>query len=222
MSAIPFQVPRTKTEYVYLELRRQIVSLEQEPGGRVKLEEIARALSVSVIPVREAVARLAAERFVVIRAHIGPQVAPVDAAAIHDVFAMISGLESAAAPRVVQTMTEEQLKVIRGAHQELARISPEKDLVQWSAANAKFHLSIVAGAGLPLVEDGLRLAFDHWQRIRLHVHAGFGSERREVVDAEHARMIRYLEERDAVALAELALRHNDRAVHAYLNAPPAR
>ena len=56
---------RTKQEYVYQSLRSAIMHGELPPGQRLVIDDIARRLEVSAIPIREALQSLQAEGLVV-------------------------------------------------------------------------------------------------------------------------------------------------------------
>ena len=45
---------RTKQEFVYRTLREAILRCELQPGERLVIDDLARRLNVSIIPVREA------------------------------------------------------------------------------------------------------------------------------------------------------------------------
>jgi DNA-binding GntR family transcriptional regulator len=87
---------RTKQEFVYRTLRDAILRCELQPGERLVIDDLARRLNVSIIPVREALQLLQANRSrqVVPRRHVG------DAGvrdSIIDVFTVLEGPRSATA-----------------------------------------------------------------------------------------------------------------------------
>src|SRR5215217_1049733 len=68
----------SKSELAYDWLRRKIQRHEYGPGYRLVLAEIAAELKMSVVPVREAIRRLEAERLVTFERNVGARVAMVD------------------------------------------------------------------------------------------------------------------------------------------------
>ncbi|MDT7626694.1 MAG: hypothetical protein QOF99_7595, partial [Pseudonocardiales bacterium] len=58
---MPFVVPLTRREAVERQLREEIVSGTLPAGTVIKDAEVAARLGVSITPVREAIAQLAAE-----------------------------------------------------------------------------------------------------------------------------------------------------------------
>ena len=62
---------RTKQEFVYRTLRDAILRCELQPGERLVIDDLARRLNVSIIPVREALQLLQAESLVQVVPHVG-------------------------------------------------------------------------------------------------------------------------------------------------------
>src|SRR6185503_19898866 len=87
----------TKQELVYCSLRDAIMRCELAPGQRLVIDDLARRLNVSAIPVREALHLLSSERLVVNVPHVGATVAPIVPESVHDVFTVMEGLETVAA-----------------------------------------------------------------------------------------------------------------------------
>jgi DNA-binding GntR family transcriptional regulator len=88
---------RTKQELVYRRLRDDIMRCQLAPGQRLVIDELARRLSMSAIPVREALHLLQSEGLVVNVPHVGATVAPIAPASVHEVFTIMEGLELVAA-----------------------------------------------------------------------------------------------------------------------------
>src|SRR6266481_5306478 len=84
---------RTKGEFVYRTLRDAIVKCELSPGERLVIDDLARRLAVSSIPVREALQLLQSEGLVVTVPHVGTSVATLSRDSVAEVFAVMEGLE---------------------------------------------------------------------------------------------------------------------------------
>ena len=68
---------RTKQEFVCQTLRQAILSCELRPGERLVIDDLARRLLVSIIPVREALQVLQAEGLVLTVPHVGATFQPI-------------------------------------------------------------------------------------------------------------------------------------------------
>ena len=89
----PRPSPRTKQAFVYETLRQDIMQCVLAPGERLVIDDLARRLNVSTIPVREALQILQTEGLILNVPHVGATVAPITRESIVDVFSMLEGLE---------------------------------------------------------------------------------------------------------------------------------
>src|SRR5687768_7582461 len=97
------ETSRTRTSgahFVYVELKRQILDLELNPGERLYEPGLSKALNVSRTPLREAVRRLIAENLLEQQPTGGvvvPKLDPREVVELYDVRASLEGLMAAAA-----------------------------------------------------------------------------------------------------------------------------
>ena len=75
----------TQTEIAYSVLRREIMSCKVMPGTKLRINELAPRLGVSVSAVREALSRLSMEELVVATAQKGFSVSSLSAGEIKDI-----------------------------------------------------------------------------------------------------------------------------------------
>jgi DNA-binding GntR family transcriptional regulator len=205
----------TKTGLMYETLRRGILTLQYPPGHYLNVDELARRHQLSPIPVREAVARLVAEGLVVMRPHIGAEVAPLDETSVREVFAFLVGLETAALPAVVARVTPADRAELEALVARMDRLRLPRDLARWDEANAEFHLRLSAIAGLSALLGQLRSTFDRWDRIRRHFFAAASDRRAQEAQREHRRMLRALQGGSVGRLRALLIAHNESALARY-------
>ncbi len=206
----------TKTEFIHGLLRQGILDLEHRPGDYLNIDELARRHEISPIPVREAVARLVAERLVVMRPHIGAEVSPLDETSVREIFAMLVGLETSAIGDIVANSTADDISDLRSILAEMERLRLPQDLVAWDRSNAAFHLRLASIARLPAISGHLKVVFDHWDRARRYFSEISPGRDANKAQREHTAMVRALEKRDEGLLQALLYRHNGRAREAYL------
>jgi DNA-binding GntR family transcriptional regulator len=206
----------TKTELIHGMLRHGILSLKYRPGDYLNIDDLARRHGISPIPVREAVARLVAERLVVVRPHVGAEVAPLDDTSVREIFALLGGLETSAVGDIVARATVGDIVALRGIHAEMEQLSLPDDLASWDRANAAFHLKLASIAQLPSVSEHLGVVFDHWDRARKFFFEIAPRRDAGKAQREHLAMIGALETGDADRLHLLLHQHNERARQVYL------
>jgi DNA-binding GntR family transcriptional regulator len=208
--------PRTKQQFVYQSLRDAIMHCELMPGQRITTEDIARRLSVSLIPVREALQQLHAEGLVATIPHTGTIVAPISPQSIVEIFTVLEGLELVATRVAAERLTEE------GAH-TLAKVAAQMDDAlqearydEWSDLNTRFHLSIARLTAMPMLQDMTARVLAHWDRVRRYYFKGVLSHRMEQSQQEHHSFLRALHDRDSANLERLVKIHNRAALAAYM------
>jgi DNA-binding GntR family transcriptional regulator len=142
---------------VYREIRDRIIAGIQPQGSRLREREIADALGVSRIPVREALPRLEAEGFITTSPRRGARVAELTMRDIEDLYAVRLGVDvygtRLAAQRVADGASPESLQAaVEAADVALA----SGDFAAITAANAEIHERIVELADNALLTAMMR------------------------------------------------------------------
>jgi DNA-binding GntR family transcriptional regulator len=206
---------RTKQEFVYRTLRRGIMRCELAPGERLVIDEVARRLGVSAIPVREALQMLQSERLVVNVPHVGATVAPISRESIIEVFTVLEGLEVVAARQAAQraktTDVDALAEIIEGMDRALAGEHYE----DWADLNTRFHLTLSTVAEMPMLQEMMERVLDHWDRVRRFYFSGVLVHRLEQAQKEHRELVEALRRRDGGALEQILRQHNQGAMDAY-------
>jgi DNA-binding GntR family transcriptional regulator len=141
----------TLAEQVYEVLKEQILDGALQPKTRLNIDALSKDLSVSSSPIREALARLEAERLIVSELYSGYSVAPTPAPSyLNQVLDFRILLEGACAriaaerrdPEVIEALRK-VLSVMSKTHKLGAHYHQYRKFVQ---ADARFHLIIVNSA----------------------------------------------------------------------------
>lgn len=157
---------RTATQYVLDTLRDAIATGILSEGEPILQNEIAEALDVSRMPVREALRLLEAEGWVDFSPHRGAVVAVLSIEDVREVFKIRFALESLALQESVPIVEDATLD---RAAAILDEMDGEADFGRWVDLNRRFHLTLYAGAGprlIGLIESQYN-AVDRYLRIEL-------------------------------------------------------
>ncbi|MDB5796941.1 MAG: gntR [Paucimonas sp.] len=163
-------------------------------------QQVADALGVSRIPVRDALKHLVAEGFLTSSGnrHIVTVISPED---IHEIFLMRSALEGLSARVAATRMTDEALAQLMRLGQRMA--SPDVTSDEWVAYHEEFHKIIQSFCDMPRLQLEmlrLRTAAEHYLRVFFaKYHVG------EVRGHEHLLLAEVLQRRDG-ELAERSMR----------------
>jgi DNA-binding GntR family transcriptional regulator len=207
----------TKQQYVYETLREAIIRCELPPGERLVIDELARRLDISIIPVREALRLLESEGLVFSVAHVGATVAPISRHSIVEVFTLLEGLEtvSARAAALAAAGGGADLAELDALVDEMDAALATDQQDAWAELNSRFHLAISSVSGMPMLEQMLGRALDHWDRVRRHFFTGVLARRADIAQGEHRDMVAYIRAGDADAVEQLARLHHRGALDAY-------
>jgi DNA-binding GntR family transcriptional regulator len=217
---MPFALPmatrfRTKQEFVYHTLRDAIMRCELAPGQRLVIDELARKLEVSAIPIREALQLLQSEGLVLTVPHVGATVAPISHESIHEVFTVMEGLEIVATRNAALRMTSEEAagldEVVAAMDAALAAGRQE----EWGELNTRFHLGISRISAMPMLQEMTERVLSRWDRLRRYYFNGVLSHRIEQAQGEHHDLVDAMRERSLDALERSVKQHNQGALVAY-------
>jgi DNA-binding GntR family transcriptional regulator len=206
---------RTKQEYVYQSLRGAIMRGELQPGQRLVIDEIARRLEVSAIPIREALQSLQAEGLVVSAPHVGATVASISQDEVHEVFAIMEGLETVAVREAAARLTPEQGEALQAIVTDMDSAVDRQEYERWAEMNGRLHRSIGEVAAMPLLREMTDRALSRWERLRRHYFQGVLVPRVEQAQREHRELLAALVARDPDAAERVVRAHNKNAKLAY-------
>ncbi len=209
--------PRTKQQFAYQTLRDGIMRCEIAPGERIVIDEVARRLRVSTIPVREALHLLQSEGLVLNVPHVGATVAPITRESIVDVFVLLEGLGTVATRLVAEKASPGDFGLLEAMVADMDDALEEARHEDWAALNTRFHLAISALPGLPMLRDMAERVLDRWLRVRRFYFSGVLIHRIEQAQREHHEMLQAMRERDFDRLRALVHKHNQGALESYLS-----
>ncbi|MDP9793442.1 DNA-binding GntR family transcriptional regulator [Catenuloplanes nepalensis] len=140
----------------YAELRHRIVNLVYAPGQRLFERDLAAELSVSRIPLREALQSLRNDGLVVSVPRQGVVVAHFTADDVRDLFDVRESLESLAARLAAARVGDDGLGRLRASMAAARTALGAGDDSAVAAANAAFHRELVVMAANPLLSAMMR------------------------------------------------------------------
>ncbi|HHW83488.1 MAG TPA: GntR family transcriptional regulator [Actinomycetales bacterium] len=221
----PTGTPLSKSEAVYRELRGRIVAGRYVAGYRIVLDQIAREMGVSPVPVREAIRRLEAERLVTFTRNVGAEVASIDVEDYADAMQTLAYLEGAATSLAAQHLDEELLEDAIATNEQMRSLvnSGEFDSRLFTDLNTRFHrqlatpcpnhhmfeilerewerVAVIRRGGLYRLPGRSRVSVEEHDGILALISAGASTEQIEMAARNHKlRSMRdFIKEREANA-----------------------
>ncbi|CAM5596574.1 GntR family transcriptional regulator [Mycolicibacterium aubagnense] len=131
---------------VYRLLRRRIIQAELLPGERLSESEVAKSLSVSRQPVREAFIKLSEEGLVQVLPQRGTFVTKISVAAVMDARFVREAIEADVVRMVAESRTADAIDELRRQVAQQKSV-PHNDRAAFLRLDELFHRTLAASAG---------------------------------------------------------------------------
>ncbi|WP_329139086.1 GntR family transcriptional regulator [Streptomyces sp. NBC_01476] len=187
-------------------LRQEILDLRLRPGQRLIERELMEKLGVSRATVREVVVRLESEGLVTTVPQRGAIVTVLTVAEAEDIYEMRVALEMLAARHFVERASDEQVRRLRQAYDDLAAIPEAVDgTLGLLRAKDAFYEILLEGAASPVLT---RTLTGLQSRVRLlrQTSLSLPGRARQTLEELQA-IVCAIEARDADAAAEASAAH---------------
>ncbi|HZW47440.1 MAG TPA: GntR family transcriptional regulator [Microvirga sp.] len=141
----------TLGERVHTELRELLMSGELAPGQKMSLRSVAETLGVSMMPVREAVARLVSDQSLEVLPNRAVRVPLMTRSRFKELTRVRLAVEGFAAEEAARSRTEPDLAAMQSCEEAFlteAR-SPDPQADRAVRTNKEFHFAVYRATGLP-------------------------------------------------------------------------
>ncbi len=178
-------------DQVLLHTRQRILTGEYPPGSRLRLHRLARESGVSLIPVREALRILEAERLVHTVPNKGATVAELSMEDLKDLYAVRKQLESDAVASS-PPLADEEIEHLEEILDELAKANERNDIPRAMELHRAFHFGLYERGRSDWRIHLIDTLWNHAERYQWLSLA----ERHDAAFAEHHRIIEELQKGD--------------------------
>lgn len=182
-------------------LRELILTRQLHPGEQIRQEEMARALGISRVPLREALRVLTTEGLLTHRPHQGYRVTKMSREDLEQIHSLLEFLETELI-RTVRWPTDDEVRQLRELNQEMAAAAATEDMAAVNRLNRELHTTIFR---LSPLEIYLAEAEKFWTRSEPYRMLHVASTDATVAFEQHEQLIDALAARDrALCLRVLA------------------
>ena len=193
---------------VFSQIKADIIRCVLKPGSAVSEAKLAARYSVGKAPVRDALARLGHEGFVISQARKGHLIAPITIQDVIDLYGVRMALEPAAARLAAGQVDAARLKKCAKACKAPVNESDPESIASFLRANTEFHRSIAVASGNRRLAKQISELLDDTERVR-HVMIGASGSRSESI-VEHDALVEALVVGDKERAESLAKAHIER------------
>jgi DNA-binding GntR family transcriptional regulator len=193
------------SDLAYALVRDMVVDLRLAPGAVVNEQQLSSETGFGRMPIREAVARLAAERFVTVVPRRGTYVTPLGLAEVLDMFEAREAIECGVAHLTARRATAAQLERLRELAAEADRVRSDDQIEQHLHADHAIHLHLAGVTGNAILQESVDRLLQHNLRFWRSYWTTHEPQASDMLS--HADLVGALESHDPEA-AELAMRQH--------------
>jgi len=186
---------RARGSGVFESLRDMAIAYQLKPGERLSEIELAQRLGVSRTPVREALARLVTDGFL-LPASRGFMRRPLDVQESLDLYEARAAVESACVALAIQRATDEEIAQAKAYLASSRQVAPGTSVERLVELDEGFHLLI---ADMARNQELRRMLVTLNERIRFIRWIDMESIGRNATQKEHLQILKALQARDVAA-----------------------
>ncbi|WP_033406409.1 GntR family transcriptional regulator [Thiolinea disciformis] len=190
--------PRTLTDYIYGQLREDIIQGKLAPDTKLKIDPLRTTYSVGATPLREALSRLSSDGFVITEGQRGFRVAPISPQDLDDITDLRLTLELKALTNSLKHGNDAWEARVVSSYYQLAKLEENNlfdDLELWEQRNRNFHWALISACTSKWLQHFYNTLYDQHKRYRnISLSANLGQrhvqdEHRRIYEAALARDI---------------------------------
>ena len=203
-------------DHIYGVLRSAIMDMDiysHDVDLRLDERKLAEQLGISRTPIREALAKLEQEGFVVIKARKGVYVKPKTLEEVLEMVVVWAALESMAARLVTQVCSDDEIRTLRELGVKHSDDSNRADIEEYSDSNIRFHQQILELSKCALLKNTADSLLQHMHAVRRRAMREGDRIDRSVVD--HMAIIEAIENREG-ELAAMLVRDHTMKLHDHI------
>lgn len=196
---------RTMAAMVAERLRTAVLLGQLPPGTRLRLADVSERIGVSIMPVRDALRQLEAERFVDITPRRGAIVTPLSIDDAEEMYAIRVALETLAARHAVAQLTDDELAAIRDAFVGMVEAQRSDDLQAFIEADHLFHSRLYQASRRDRLIRSIAELVERSRRYSPYTYRSWAP-----LDARleaHQRILDAIEARNGILVEQLTAEH---------------
>lgn len=196
---------RTLEDFVFVTLRKDIISHRIEAGQTLTLNDLEAMMGVSRTPIRQALRRLASAGFVTVLPHSSVQVKRLDTKEAVELYSIRIQLEGMAASLSAKKLSDKDIELLEEELKRSESAYKSGNIEDAIDLNRRFHERLYAGCDMPRLLEMIRDLSALCERYRI-------VELREANDNDrslesHRLLFLAARNRDAKEVARLTREH---------------
>jgi DNA-binding GntR family transcriptional regulator len=196
-----------KTQYVYNFIRSGILDGVLGPGHRIIIDQIAKELGCSIIPVREAIRRLESDGLVQCKPYSGAIVSIINEKEYVETLSVLAVLEGYATSLSSRELLPEDIRKLEALNEEMKRVLMDFEFEKFGELNEEFHQVFYEKCSNEYLKDQIKHTTSKMNTLR-HSAFTFVPQRSLKSIEEHAHIITLIKEKASFKEIEEAVRQH--------------
>jgi DNA-binding GntR family transcriptional regulator len=190
---------RSLHDDIYASLRRSLMAGDLIPGQAVSIRTLAEEFGTSMIPVRDALKRLVAERALTMLPNRTVVVSPMTRRRFQEILNVRLAVESMLARQAAEQVTATEIALLDEVNAQMHEAAAAGRVKAYLIANHKFHFTLYGSARsavmLPIVES-------LWMQVGPFLNGVFTAAGVRHAGDNHAEVLKAARRRDSVGVAD--------------------
>jgi len=204
----------SKSTQAYEVMKMRILDGTYAPKERIIIDQIAKEIGSSHIPVREAIRRLEADQLIEYRANVGAVVQSLNDDAYKETLEFLSVLEGYATAMSASSLTKEDLSQLHDLNSQMKEALHTFDLQLFGQLNKAFHYVIYDACSNELLVKSIKDAWDKLDTVRTRGFHSFPLRANDSV-LEHDQLLEMLEQKQPIdRIEKFARQHKQNTLRA--------
>lgn len=157
---------KSKKQIAYEYVRNLILDGTYGSGQRIVIDQVAKVLGLSPIPVREAIRQLESDGLIEYKPYSGAVVTSINEQEYIETLTVLAILDSYAAALSAIHLTDKDLENLMKLNQEMEAAVQDYEFELFSDLNRKFHAYIYEKSGNAVLMEEIKQAQNRMNRVR--------------------------------------------------------
>lgn len=181
----------SKQQYAYQVIRSRILDGRYPPGYRLVIDQLARELQTSAIPVREAIRNLEADGLIQFKPYSGAVVTPFNETEYLETLSVLAVLEGYATAISAQHFPQPRISELSDINSRMKGALNDFDFLLFGNCNREFHSLTYQYCDNQFLVENIKSTWNRLDRVR-RTGAAFKPARAKKSIEEHEKIIEML------------------------------
>ncbi len=192
----------SKADDAYRIIKDKIVTLQLKPSSDISEDELIKELNISRTPIREAIQKLAKDRFVIVYPRKGTVVSEISLDLINSIYEVRLLNEPHMARNACMRVSDEWLRMLKKGFLDF---KGKEDLLAYIDLDYELHKGLTSYTNNIFLKNMFSVVNDHNHRIRIQTSKRNRDYQRSV--QEHLLILEAMERRDEDAVEQAVRDH---------------